>query len=76
MKTDKLLLVSALALLLPSYAWAETITFSGTAASSTDPLGGTIGEFTNFAGFSTWGEIPANNGGSQITFNPAGLDIG
>lgn len=76
MKTDRLLLVSALVLLLPSYAWAETITFSGTGAPSTDPLGGATSVFTiSGLPFGFWGEGPANDGG-QITFNPAGLDSG
>jgi hypothetical protein len=80
----KILLLPALAMLvLAGSAHATTVTYTGTGATSTDPLGGTVslttGQFgvgggPNAAGIATWGEDPNNNAGSQITFNPAGAD--
>jgi hypothetical protein len=80
---NKLFLALALILLAPSFAQAETVTFSGTGAASTDPLGGITSLTTgqpgatggpNAFGIPTWGEDPNNNGGAQITFNPTSAD--
>jgi hypothetical protein len=74
--------VPILVLLAVSSAHGATLTFTGTGATSTDPLGGATSLTTgpgssggpNSFGFPTWGEDPNNNGGSQITFNPTGAD--
>ena len=82
MKINIFVLATAL-VALTGTAHATTVTFSGTGAASTDPLGGktslTTGQSGNTGGpnafnIPTWGEDPNNNNGSQIVFNPTGAD--
>jgi hypothetical protein len=81
MKTLIFVLATAL-VALTGTAHATTVTFSGTGAASTDPLGGitslSTGQPGNTGGpnafnIPTWGE-DFNNNGSLVVFNPTAAD--
>lgn len=77
-------LVATAFIALATSAQAATVTFSGTGAASTDPLGGTTSISSGQPGATggpnafnipTWGEDFANNG-MQVVFNPSSSNNG